>query len=634
MWLFLRKNTNAEAFCPQPPRTSTPLAMPERKTAGLSELTNTEVPDTESRPARSTSRVVAAATGLMIVTILLSRLLGFVRESLLLYYFGRGALTDIYKQSFIIPDMLYFLIAGGALSSAFIPVFTRYLAEGREEDAWKTFSVIACVAMLAASVFIVLGEIFAVPLSRLVSPGFRPEQVKEMAYLTRIILPAQAFFFLGGLMMGTLYARNHFLTPALGPLIYNVGIIAGGLITAHFHRADIQYLSRPEIVQAMHVYFSPTATPAELASVVGQVDISHVLRVGTRVVSGYSWGALIGAFLGNFCLQLLVMKRMGMRFTPSLDVRHEGVKKVFLLMLPVILGLSLPQLDVQINKFFGTFLAVGAVTALDNANRLMQVPYGVFGQAFGTAVFPTLSALAAKSLWDDYRVQLSQGIRGIVFLTLPASVLMMVLATPIVRLVFEHGKLVTPHDTYITAVALVFYCAGVFVWSIQAVVARGFYALHDTLTVVLSGTLATVLFVIMNIIFMRTPWAKLPEAPAGLALTTTLAASAHTGLLMWLLSRRTGGIDGRRIVTSIGKMMLASAIMAGFTGFAYGQMQSFAPFARLMLANKVAATILEILVAGGLGTAVYAAASSLLRIEEMQYAVSMFKRRFHKKTSE
>ena len=607
--------------------------MPERKTIRLSELTNTEVSGTESRPVKSTGRVVAAATGLMIVTILLSRLLGFVRESVLLYYFGRGALTDIYKQSFIIPDMLYFLIAGGALSSAFIPVFTRYMAEGKEEDAWKTFSVIACAALLVAIIFIVAGEIFAVPLSRLLSPGFKPEQVREMAYLTRIILPAQAFFFLGGLMMGTLYSRNHFLAPALGPLIYNVGIIAGGLITAHFHRADLQYISSPEIVRALHIYFSPNATPAELAAVARTVDVSHVLRVGTRVVSGYSWGALVGAFVGNFCIQLLAMKKLGMRFIPSFNVRHEGVKKVFLLMLPVIFGLSLPQVDVQVNKYFGTLLAVGAVTALDNANRLMQVPYGVFGQAFGTAVFPALSTLAAKSLWDEYRAQLSQGIRGIVFLTLPASVLMMVLAVPIVRLVFEHGKLVTPHDTYVTAVALVLYCAGVFVWSMQAVVARGFYALHDTLTVVISGTVATILFIIMNLIFVRSSWAKLAVAPAGLALTTTLAASAHTGLLMWLLSRRIGGIDGRRITVSIGKMLLASAVMAAFTYYAYAGIQSMASFGQLMHTSKVGGTGLLLLVAGGLGTIVYAAVSYLLKIEELQYAISMFKGKFRKKAS-
>jgi len=129
-----------------------------------------------------------------------------------------------------------------------------------------------------------------------------------------------------------------------------------------------------------------------------------------------------------------------MRFTPSFDVKHEGVRRVFALMLPVILGLSLPQVDVWINRWFGNLLAVGAVTALDNANRLMQVPYGVFGQALGTAIFPTLSALAAQRLWADYRAQLSQGIRGIIFLTLPASVLMMILAVPNHQVCFRTRK--------------------------------------------------------------------------------------------------------------------------------------------------------------------------------------------------
>lgn len=596
-------------------------------------MTSANLSDSNPRPTKSTGRVVAKATGLMIVTIFLSRILGFVRESLLIYYFGRGALTDIYKQSFIIPDILYFLIAGGALSSAFIPVFTKYMAEGKEDDAWKTFSVIACVALLGASVFIALAEIYSIPLSRALSPGFKPEQVEQMAYLTRIVLPAQAFFFLGGLMMGTLYSRNHFLAPAFGPLIYNVGIIGGGLITAHIHAADLHYLSRPEIIQAMHIYFNPKSTPAQLQLVAQSVNISHVLQVGTRVVSGYSWGALIGAFIGNFCFQLWAMRKIGMRFIPSFQVSHEGVKRVFALMLPVILGLSLPQVDVQVNKYFGTILGVGAVTALDNANRLMQVPYGVFGQAFATALFPTLSALAAKKLWGDYRAQLSQGIRGIVFVTLPASVLMMILSVPIIRLVFEHGKLVTAEDTWITAFTLILYCIGVFAWSMQAIIARGFYALHDTVTVVATGTAMTVIFVMMNMFYIHTAWAHSQLAPGGLALTTSIAAGLHTVALMWILRGRIGGIDGARILSSMSKMFVAGGMMALVTWIPYSFLERSAGFNAVLHSHKLVLTSIELFVLGGLGVAVYAITAKALKIQELEYAASMFKGRFKRSKS-
>ncbi len=579
--------------------------------------------------------MVAKATGLMIVTIFLSRLLGFARESLLIYYFGRGGLTDIYKLSFTVPDMLYFLIAGGALSSAFIPVFTKYLTEGKEKDAWKVFSVVACTALSVATVFILVGSYFAEPLSWFIAPGLRhrPEAIAELAHLTRIVLPAQAFFFLGGLMMGTLYARNRFFAPAFGPLVYNISIILGGLITAHFHSADLHYLATPAIKNAIHIYCSPNATAAQLAEVARTVNIGEVMRIGTRTVAGYSWGALIGAFIGNFCIQLYAMSRLGMSFRPSFDVAHEGVKKVFALMLPVILGLSLPQVDVIINRYFGNMLAVGSVTALDNANRLMQLPYGVFGQAFGTAIFPTLSALAAKQLWSDYRTQLSQGLRGIVFLTMPASVLMMALSVPIIRFVFEHGKMVTAEDTRITAFALVLYCAGVFVWSMQAIVARGFYALHDTLTVVLTGTVMTVLFVGMNAAFVHTTWAHNPLAPGGLALTTTIAASLHTTVLLWILRKRIGGIDGKRLVVSVGKMLAASLMMAAAAWIVYQGLERQPSFETMLHHHKVLATGLELLVAGAVGAVVYLGAAWAIRIEELQYAVSMFRGKFSKRSA-
>lgn len=583
-----------------------------------------------AQPAKSTGRIVAMATGLMIFTIMLSRLLGFVRESLLMAYFGQGALTDVYKQSFIIPDTLYFLIAGGALSSAFIPVFTRYMSNGQEEDAWKTLSVVATVAFVATSVFVIIGEIFAVPLSRLVSPGFiLPEQARQMAYLTRIVLPAQGFFFVGGLMMGTLYSRNKFLAPSFGPLIYTVGIIAGGLVSAHFHHAELQYLHSKEVVDAMKI-FAHASSLKELSPSVRQT-VEHALRVGTPAVSGYSWGALIGAFIGNFCLQVIAVRRLGMKFRLSLDTKHEGARKVFALMLPVILGLSLPQVDVQLNKYFATLLSSGSVTALDNANRLMQVPYGVLGTAFAIALFPTLSALAAKSLWGDFRYQVSQGIRRVVFMALPASVLMMVLAIPCVRLVFQHGKLVTTQDTMVTAVTLVLFCAGIFAWCMQAIIARGFYALHDTKTVVITGTIMTVIFVGLSVGFIH----LLPHpkstwwAPAGLALITSIAATLHSFVLLWMLRGRVGGINGKQLASAMGKMFIACAVMVlvaypAYYGFEHWHSTAkyLGPTAGEM--KRMLATAVEICGVGAIGLVAYAAAAKALKLEELQHAVTMF----------
>jgi len=568
---------------------------------------------------------------------MISRLLGFVREALLIMYFGRSGLTDIYKLSFTIPDFLYFLIAGGALSSAFIPVFTRYMTEGKEEDAWKVFSTVACTFLSFAALLIVAGWVFAEPLCRKVAWGLagRPEAIKQLAYLTRIVLPGQVFFFLGGLMMGALYSRNKFLSPAFGPLIYNVAIILGGLITAHLYAADIRYLSEQPIRDALHVYFDPKSTPAQIAELSRTVDIGHLLKIGTRAVSGYSWGALIGAFVGNFCLQVISMRRIGMKFVPSFNVSHPGVKKVFALMLPVILGLSLPMVDTIINRCFGNLLAEGTVTALDNANRLMLVPYGVFGQAFATAVFPTLSALATQKLWNEYRSQLSQSLRGIVFLTLPASVLIMVLAIPIIRFVFQHGKLFTHKDTLITAVPLILYCAGVMVWSMQAIIARAYYSLQDTVTVVVSGTIATAVFVLMNYGFIHSPWARAWYAPGGLALTTTIAVVIHTFILISILRRRLGGIDGRRLLSSISKMLLASGVMAAVTGAGCFYLENSHRFQSIVHRGTIGwvTTGGEIIALSGIGLLFYCGLAKLLKLPELDYATSMFRNRFRRKSA-
>lgn len=554
-------------------------------------------------------------------------------------FFGQGALTDVYKQSFIIPDTLYFLIAGGALSSAFIPVFTKYFTEGNEEDAWKTFSIVCSVAFLATAAFVVVGEIWAAPLSRLVSPGFMPEQVRQMANLTRIVLPAQMFFFMGGLMMGCLYSRHKFVWPALGPLIYTVGIIAGGCISWFMHRHAFHILRSPEIVHAMKEWatanaHNDTATMARL-----QPTVNYALRIGTPAVAGFSWGALIGAFIGNFMVQLFAMRKIGMRFRPCLEVTHPGASKVFKLMLPVILGLSLPQVDVQINKYFASMLNSGSVTALDNANRLMQVPYGVLGTSFAIALFPTLSALAAQRLWGDYRLQISQGIRRVTFMSLPCSVLLMVLAWPAVRLVFQHGRLVSSADVRVTALTLVLFAVGVPMWCLQAIIARGFYALHDTLTVVITGTIMTIIFVGLSVGFihvLHNPKA-IWWAPAGLALITSIAAGLHSVVLIWILRNRIGGINGRHIVLAVGKMTAACLIMAAVTLPLYLRLDS--PISRMLQSGHVGemkrlvAAVVELGIPGGVGLLVYAGAAKALKLEELENALSMFLGKFRRKAT-
>src|SRR5579884_387848 len=459
----------------------------------------------------STRRHIVGAAGIMMALIFASRVLGLVRDRVIAHKFGQGNLTDIYNAAFTIPDLLFFLIAGGALSAAFIPVFTEHITTDREKEAWRIFSVVAAVMTIVVSAFILLGEIFTPTLVIWTNPGYSPEKVAATVPLTRILLPAQLCFFLGGLMMGTLNARGRFVAPGLGPVIYNLAIIFGGLFLTQ--------------------------------------------RFG---VAGLCWGALFGAILGNLLLQWVVVRRTGGYFLPEAlrkHWRHPGVMKVWKLMLPVILGLALPQVSTIINKMFASELGDGPQSALMNANRLMQVPLGIFAQATAIAIFPTLSAQADRREIGALRHTANFGIRSILFLTIPSSLLMVVLALPIVQLIL-HGGRFGPQEAQMAANALIFYAVGIFAWSAHSIISRGFYALQDSRTPVIVGTAVTVIFIPLNWLLMR--WMSYE----GLALATSIAATIHMLTMLILLRARLRGIEGGRLLASLARIVAASLVTA------------------------------------------------------------------------
>ena len=522
-------------------------------------------------------KTVAKAAGLMMVAILASRLLGLVRDMLIARQFGQGALVSAYTVSFNLPDLLYFFLSSGALSGAFIPVFTERLQTGRKREAWEIFSIIACFMGLVLLAAVILSEIFTTPLVKtLAAPGYanNPKLLDSIVSLTRIILPCQLFFFLGGLMMGTLESRQKFSARAAGPVVYNLGIILGVVV-----------LSR---------WFS---------------------------IAGLAWGALIGSFAGNVAYTFYCLKRAGFEFHPSLNLRHPGVKRVGALALPVILGLSLPQIDVIINRWFATYLSESAPAALNFANRLMQVPLGVFAQAAGTAILPTLSAYAANNAIDDLRNAVSFGLRAVLAINIPASLFMVVMADPIVRTVYMSGKF-TSADVGATSIALICYSVGIFAWAGQAIVARGFFAMQDTRTPIFLGTAATIVFIPLNIVLMRV------MGHGGLALATSIAAAIHLIALSVCLRKRLHGLEGGKVFSSLGKVCLATLAM---TAVLY--------VLRLEAAHVIdpetrKGAALLVLVGMGLAMVVYIGLVKLLKVEEAEFVWNMIKRRFSKKPDE
>ncbi len=522
----------------------------------------------------STTRRVAGATGIMMLSILGSRLLGLVRQAVLSHHLGQQFDADVYAGAFQLPDLLFYMIAGGALSSAFIPVFSQCMAEGREEDGWQVFSAVATIMLVVVGAFVIAGEIFAHQMTHLVNPAFWPAKVAATAPLTRIVLPSQICFFIGGLLMGIQQARGKFLIASLGPVIYNVGIITGGLVL-------YRWLGLP----------------------------------------GFCWGALGGALAGNLLLQIWGAKKVGMRYRVSFAGRTPDAVKVWKLMLPVVLGVSLPQVSIWVNRAFAGGLGDGPMAALNYANQIMQVPLGIFAQAMAVAVFPTLSALAATGKLQEMRDTSSASLRTLLFLTIPSSVFLIVMSKPIIRLLLQQGRY-TEADTQLAAAALTFYCIGIFAWSAQSILSRSFYALQDTITPVVIGTGVTLVFLPLNWLFMT----GLGLGIRGLALATTVAAILHSIVMLAVLRRRLNGFDGRRLALSVARVVVASTAAGLACWAATGAIEHLLGASGTMMHVKAVAAA-ELLAGAAACGLVYVGCCVLLRTQELREAAGLLRRR-------
>lgn len=530
---------------------------------------------------------VAQASGFVALAILLSRILGLVRDAVISRNFGLEAERDAYVAAFAIPDLLFFLIAGGALSSAFIPIFTRYLTNGEEDEAWKVFSTLATFMGIVVIAFIVVASLFARPLMSVLRPGLPPDVMTEAARLSIILLPTQLAFFLGGLMFGAMQARKHFVIPGLAPNIYNLGIILGAAVVAH--------------VAGLGIY-------------------------------GVAWGALAGAITGSLLIPIFAMPRFGARYKPMLNLKHPGVRSVFALMLPVILGLSLPGVYAIVVIGFGSLYGQGAVSALDIANRIMQAPLGIFGQSLAIAIFPTLAELFAKRDAAKFLLAISKTARTAVYIGLFVSAIFFVLSEDIVRLLNQYGKF-GGEDTVYVAAGLRMFSVGIFAWCAHPVLMRAYFAMHDTLTPILLGTIATGIFVALAFFlpslrldfgFMASD--RLPGSDftyAGLGLAVSLAAIALFGMLVIGLKRKLGRVDGRRLLAVLIRGGIAALLAAGAVAIAANLIPM--PEARGLAQNLV--SLVRVLGLGLAGAWLYLGMGKALGLEEATYALNAIRRR-------
>ena len=456
----------------------------------------------------SVNRRIAQSAGIVIASVLASRVLGFFRDWTVAHQVGSNAVTDAYYAAFTLPDFLNYLVAGGALSLTFIPVFTQYAADNLEEEGWHVFSTVITVMGTLLLGLVLVGEVFAPQLIQVIAPGFAPAEKVQAVFLTRLMLPAQICFYLGSILSAVQYAKGRFLIPSLAPVIYNVGIILGGVLLAP--------------------------------------------RMG---ITGFAVGVLAGAFAGNFLLQIYGARRVGARFLPNTDVGHQGFRLFIKLTIPIMLALSLVFTDDWIIRWFGSYLQPASISWLSYAKTLMRVPLGVVGQAAGVASFPFLAQLYSEKKFDELSRALNSTLKGVILLLVPISALTIAESRPLVYFVFSHTRM-QPLDLEATAATLIFFSIGMCAWAVQGMLARGFYAARDTLTPAVSGTiLAFLTLPLYWLLFHR-------MEHLGLALASSCGIIVYSAVLFILLDRRIKNPEARDLIVFFLKVVAASGVAA------------------------------------------------------------------------
>jgi putative peptidoglycan lipid II flippase len=526
--------------------------------------------DLEQRPAGpARAGSVARAATLISVAMAVSRILGFVRNSVISFEFGQNRATDILNASYYVPDTLYLILVGGGMSTAFIPILSRYLAQRREDQAWYVASVAYNLVLGLLLVVLAAAIVFTPAFMRLVVPGFGPTALADVVLMTRIMFLSILFHCLNAVLMGVEYAYQSFWGTAIGPLVYNVAIIAVGVALARV-----------------------------LPHGPGPIDMR---------VEGFAIATVVAAFL-NFAIQVWGVARLRPRYTPALDWRHEGIARLARLSLPVMIGLSFVQINFFINQsVLASSLPAGSINALTLASRVVLVPIMV-AISIGIAALPSLSQVALARDWPAYRSLFSGALRTVVFLSLPASAGLVVLARPIVAVLFQHGAF-DAADTAVTARALIGYSFGIVAYAAYEIVSRGFYALEDTRTPLLASLVNLVLSFGMNVLGVTL------FHLFGLALAYSASGFVNIALLTYLLRRRLRRRLG--LVSAAGSFLrtLAASVAMAVLVLALRRALAGLPI------------LVQLVVPLTAGVGVFAVLAVVLRIPEMAQTLRFVRRR-------
>lgn len=520
---------------------------------------------------------IAKSTGIVSSATFLSRVLGLVREQVFAFLFGAGYATDAFIAAFRIPNLLRDLFAEGALSSAFIPVFTDYKTNQGRQKAWELANLVLNLLLVTLCLVIILGIIFSPYIVSVIAPGFGKEAGKQelTTLLSRIMFPFLLLIALAALAMGMLNTFRRFGIPALAPTLFNLGMIIGGL------------------------FISPLFDPP---------------------IIGMALGVLLGGF-GQLAIQLPSLRKIGFRYRFTLNLRdpggvhrtvHPGVKRILILMIPATLGLASTQVNIFVNTLIASLLPQGSVSYLNYSFRLMQFPIGVFGVAVATVTFPIVSAFVAKKEMGQVLSTFTSSLKLVFFLTIPSAIFLAVASQPVISVLFQHGRF-TFLDTIATSQALMFYCIGLFAYSSVRLTASTFYSMGDTKTPVKTSAVAVSVNIILNLILMH------PLGFKGLALAASVAAMTNLFLLLKILDKRIGPLDRKDIAMTFFKI-LSSALFMGLALCVYWEF-----FGLDLSTASLAEKILSLAIILILGLASYSVFSYILRVKELNRILELLK---------
>lgn len=563
----------------------------QEKPENLAEPDVSEQIEQAAKPATK-QQSVAKSAGIVSIAVMFSRVLGLVREMVFANFFGAGFLMDAYVVAFRIPNVLRDLFAEGALSAAFVKVFTDYQINKSEGEAWRLASLIFNALAVVLSIICIIGILLSNQFINLIADGFSPEKAHLAVIMTQIMFPFILLVALAAVAMGVLNTKGVFGVPASASTVFNIVSVIFGLIIAY-------WLAGGMWSKAM----DKNAVPPDSAQ---------------WAIIGMSIGTLIGG-AAQLIMQIPSLYKVGFRFMPVLSFADEGVKKVMYLMAPAIIGTSAVQVNVLINTFFVSGIE-GAQGWLSYSFRLMQFPIGIFGVAIGTASVPVLSRMASEGKFVDFRNTLSSSLNLVFLLTLPSACGLIVLGEPIIRLIYQRGQF-DAADTSMTAFALAGYSVGLTGYAAIKVLSPAFYAMSDAKTPMIIALVSIVINALASIGF-RELFAPFGYGHAGVALATSVVALVNFFALAIIMRLKIKRLNGKEIFTSFVKIAAASAVMSAVCYVSYHFLHSS------LGAKTFIYKLVETFIPIALGGAVFVLAAKLVGVSEVTKLYNIFARKF------